>query len=486
MSDEIPTYWGLYLLAAAFAGNEPDASFLEVRPLQPTGSQVFLPVRRLKEVVEVVEVLRERHDLVGIGVTPRVRRSGGADAVERAWTLAADLDSGDAAERLCSFRPLPSIVARSKTPGHLHAYWPISSAVPAKVARRASLRLAHALDSDKAVCDPARVMRAPREFLRVELDVFRLDNVVGHLPDDPRHIEAANGRRRADRPETAASPSALLDGILRVVHEAVDGERNNRLNWGAFAAGQHVADGILDADEAREELLRAAVDVGLPRTRPGRRSPRGCGGRFAMSDDPYRFTAEEEAQWFPAVNGNGAAPTTEEMTVVAVEDFAAIEEPGVDPIVGEREEVLIPAGGDVMVYGNGGAGKTTLTLDLACHIATPRDWLGFKVGAAVRVLVIENEGPRPLMRRKLARKLAAWDGDLGGRVRIVESPWARFTFATAEWRAALVEAIRAGKIDVLIAGPLTQMGWTRPGRSKRSVRSWASSQKSGRRSVGRR
>ena len=44
---------------------------------------------------------------------------------------------------------------------------------------------------------------------------------------------------------------------------------------------------------------------------------------------------------------------------------------------------LIPEGGDVMVYGDGGAGKTTLCLDLACHLAAGDDWLGIPVAAAV-------------------------------------------------------------------------------------------------------
>ena len=40
-----------------------------------------------------------------------------------------------------------------------------------------------------------------------------------------------------------------------------------------------------------------------------------------------------------------------------------------DPLLGDRDNILIPANGDVMFYGDGGAGKTTLCLDLACHLA---------------------------------------------------------------------------------------------------------------------
>ena len=46
-----------------------------------------------------------------------------------------------------------------------------------------------------------------------------------------------------------------------------------------------------------------------------------------------------------------------------------------------------------MVYGDGGAGKTTLCLDLACHLAGGDEWLGIDVAAPLSVLLIENEGP---------------------------------------------------------------------------------------------
>ena len=59
----------------------------------------------------------------------------------------------------------------------------------------------------------------------------------------------------------------------------------------------------------------------------------------------------------------------EPVSVVSIEDFAAIEEAGAAGLVGDADEALIPEGGDVMFYGDGGAGKTTLSIDLACHLA---------------------------------------------------------------------------------------------------------------------
>jgi hypothetical protein len=150
--------------------------------------------------------------------------------------------------------------------------------------------------------------------------------------------------------------------------------------------------------------------------------------------------------------------------VVSLEEFAAEDEEGQAPLVGDAEGAVIPEGGDVMIYGDGGAGKTTLANDLACHLAAGDDWLGISVERAVRVLLIENEGPRPLFRKKLRRKLAGWTGSpLGDRVEVLEEPWARLTFAEPAWRLVLSATIHKRKINVVIVGPLTTSGMTEAG-----------------------
>ena len=93
-----------------------------------------------------------------------------------------------------------------------------------------------------------------------------------------------------------------------------------------------------------------------------------------------------------------------------------------------------------MVYGDGGAGKTTLIVDLACHLAAGDNWLGIHVAQPVRVLLIENEGPRPFFRDKLKRKQRDWQGSpLDGRVHVLESPWASLTLADEQHREALAD-----------------------------------------------
>lgn len=147
------------------------------------------------------------------------------------------------------------------------------------------------------------------------------------------------------------------------------------------------------------------------------------------------------------------------LQVDSIEEFAAVEEPGAEALLGDDENVLIPEGGDVMVYGDGGAGKTTLMVDCALHLGAASDWLDVPVQRPVSVLLIENEGPRSLLRAKLRRKLQHWEGpSIEGRVRVLTAPWARLTFAEPQWRAALARTVEEHQVDVIVAGPLTRMG----------------------------
>ncbi len=114
----------------------------------------------------------------------------------------------------------------------------------------------------------------------------------------------------------------------------------------------------------------------------------------------------------------------------------------------------------VVVYGTGGAGKTTLVLDLAVHLAAGEPWLGLVTPPRpLRIVWIENEGPRPMFRLKLREKLAAWTGgSLARRIHIHEHPWGRFNFRDAACQEALVQHLRDAEADVLVVGPVAKIG----------------------------
>jgi hypothetical protein len=189
--------------------------------------------------------------------------------------------------------------------------------------------------------------------------------------------------------------------------------------------------------------------------------------REPLCDYHVRNTAEPVG---PTVNGGGkviqlhpeAAPIV--LEAVPLEQFAAVEEAGAEALVGEPGDVVIPVGGDVMVYGDGGAGKTTLCVDLAFHAAAGDDWLGIPVARPACVLLVENEGPRALFRAKLRRKREGWTGSLvEGRLLVVEAPWAKLSFDDQACREALATLICDHGIDVVIVGPVTRSGMNEAG-----------------------
>lgn len=150
-------------------------------------------------------------------------------------------------------------------------------------------------------------------------------------------------------------------------------------------------------------------------------------------------------------------PSTPRRRIVPAAHFAAVEEPGADPILGEPGNVVIPEGGDTMGFGGAGTTKTTLlSLDLSLHLAAGDDWLGIAVPRPVRVALIEAEGPRPLFRRKLRGKLDAWHGgDLGGRLHVLEDQWAEFRF---DRDLDLADELAGLEVEVLIVGPVSAIG----------------------------
>ena len=244
---------------------------------------------------------------------------------------------------------------------------------------------------------------------------------------------------------TAAKPIDEL-AVCRVAAPRRDrGGRRQALHLGAGrqgeaapgSAGHHAA--IVQQNSLLRRLLGAGQEIqGWVHQRDG--APHELSRRAEQMLGNIRAT------------GSNAEPAS----IVTAQEFAAVEEPGAEPLVGEAGEAVVPEGGDVMLYGDGGASKTTLGLDLGVHLAAADPWLGIPVTRPATVLLVEAEGPRPLFRDKVQRKIAAWNGsDLGGRLLVLERPWADFRFPDA---AEIADLIGERQVDVLIVGPLTRVG----------------------------
>jgi hypothetical protein len=147
------------------------------------------------------------------------------------------------------------------------------------------------------------------------------------------------------------------------------------------------------------------------------------------------------------------------LSIVPIDEFAAKREASGDPLLGSAGDMALAAAGTIMFYGDGGTSKTSLSIDGGLHLAAGDPWLGLKVPRPLTVLLIENEGPRGPFRAKLDRKRASWQGSpFEGRVHVLEEPWAAFTFANEQQRAALAELVAALEIDLIVCGPLATLG----------------------------
>ncbi|HVM12639.1 MAG TPA: AAA family ATPase [Actinomycetota bacterium] len=144
---------------------------------------------------------------------------------------------------------------------------------------------------------------------------------------------------------------------------------------------------------------------------------------------------------------------------VTIEEFVARPVAIPEPLIGGADTRLLPAASTAVFYGEGGSGKTTLTIDLALHLAAGVEWLGFEIAKPVRVMLLENEGPIDEYQLKLDRKLLSWNGPKpDGRLRVHDRPWGRVDLRADVAVEGLAKQIRLHEIDVLIAGPVRRLG----------------------------
>jgi hypothetical protein len=180
-----------------------------------------------------------------------------------------------------------------------------------------------------------------------------------------------------------------------------------------------------------------------------------------MSDPgfDYREAAKKDGYAPPPEPEPEPESTSRRLRIVDWDDFVRVEEPTAEAILGTRKQNVFPVGGLMLDYGDGGASKTSLLVDLAHHVAGGVDWLGLRVECRRRVLLLENEGSRGAFRVDGLVRRQAWKGpDLNGWLFALEEPWADFSFADPGLRRELAAWAREVEAEVVIGGPLVELG----------------------------
>jgi AAA domain/DnaB-like helicase N terminal domain len=238
------------------------------------------------------------------------------------------------------------------------------------------------------------------------------------------------------------------DALLVAEEIGADEEERKRLHElaslvPATANAAHHARLVVEKAERREEVevakavVAAASDGGIPA-------------------DP------ELRERVVGLLGARRSRAAEQIEFVTFDEFAARREPQAEPLVVDGDGgTVIAASGIGIVYGTGGAGKTTLCLDAAMHFAAGCDWLDGQLRPVrkLRVAWIENEGPREEFRRKIGRKLDAWRSRVKRhRLRVLDQPWSRYDLRRDDHRDALAREVGDADVDLLVVGPLQRLG----------------------------
>jgi nucleoside-triphosphatase THEP1 len=218
--------------------------------------------------------------------------------------------------------------------------------------------------------------------------------------------------------------------------------------WAAMQLSEHpdVCDALARGLPVRRDRLRAGVLAAIDEP--------PSGADFVLTDEIV-LRCEVSLNGV-AVGEESAEPV--EPFALSLDEFIAQQVETPVPLLGDDRNTIIPAGGLVLIAGRPGIGKTTLAVDLAFHLASGLDWLGFKVARPLRVLLIENEGPVQMFRDKLRHKQEHWLHPLKGGIDVQTWRWGCFSFRANDARERIFDALAERAVDVVIGDPLGTLG----------------------------
>jgi hypothetical protein len=224
--------WGAAeLLLGTLGAYAPRHSLLEVR-YRVEGERLsrFFVGIHAGSAARIVTLIGQRTD-VYVGCAPRVRRSGGREDIASSALLWADCDGEHVVSALRAFPLRPSIVLRSGTATHAHAFWALTAALRLPELEDANRRLALALGADPTCVDGARILRVPGTFnfkshpprpvrlLRYSPARYRPADILAALPAAPAapavsDVGPAQSPRRASDPLLGIEPADYVRVLI--------------------------------------------------------------------------------------------------------------------------------------------------------------------------------------------------------------------------------------------------------------------------------
>lgn len=148
-------------------------------------------------------------------------------------------------------------------------------------------------------------------------------------------------------------------------------------------------------------------------------------------------------------------------TVTLSEFVARKPEEDTEPLISCEHGSIAPAGALVLMGGKASGGKTTVATDLLLHAAAGVDYCGLTFARPLRILLIENEGPREGFRQKLEARLPHGPAGEGSEaIRIWDEPalWGMIRVSDDDIRTQLRDVIVTHRIDLVVSDSLTRFG----------------------------
>lgn len=179
---------------------------------------------------------------------------------------------------------------------------------------------------------------------------------------------------------------------------------------------------------------------------------------LALAGDIYAGLPEPDQSGMPAFP-RADAPAQD--PTVALDDFVARRDENSAALIGCEQGTVLPPAGLGLYVSKSGAGKTTSTIDFLLHAAAGVQWCGLSFPRPLRILVIENEGPREAFRQKIEHRLASWTRrDNQEPIRIWDDParWGQVRLSNAQQLEELRWVADEHRIDLCISDTLTRFG----------------------------